>query len=203
MRSGHTAYLCHAAHSRWLPAAMQGEAQAAALVRRGRACCRSADLYQRAARKLPPGTPKRVVFNEALRAFARGCLGVLRNADTMARVGGEEFCVAVRGADLAATMGIAEKLRATVEQLIVELGPGRFARITASFGVANSSEHGTDRMRLLKTADRALYAAKNGGRNAVVAADGGSRPGNAPGPAAPPAPAPAPVERSLPHAARG
>ncbi len=141
--------------------------------------------------------------DEALRAFARGCLGVLRNADTMARVGGEEFCVAVRGADLEATMATAEKLRATVEQLIVELGPGRFARITASFGVANSSEHGTDRMRLLKTADRALYAAKNGGRNAVVAADGGSRPGNTPGPAAPPAPGPVSVERSLPHAARG
>ena len=118
--------------------------------------------------------------DEALRAFARGCLSVLRDADTMARVGGEEFCVAVRGADLAATMTIAEKLRATVEHLVVEIGPGRFARITASFGVANSNHHGTDRLRLLKTADRALYAAKKGGRNAVVAADGGLRSGYAP-----------------------
>ena len=121
--------------------------------------------------------------DEALRAFARGCLSVLRDADTMARVGGEEFCVAVRGADLAATTMVAEKLRATVEHLVVEIGPGRFARITASFGVANSNDHGTDRLRLLKTADRALYAAKNGGRNAVVAAEGGSRSDDSPVPA--------------------
>lgn len=121
--------------------------------------------------------------DEALRAFARGCLSVLRDADTMARVGGEEFCVAVRGADLAATMTVAEKLRATVEHLVVEIGPGRFARITASFGVANSHDHGTDRLRILKTADRALYAAKNGGRNAVFAADAGSRSNRSPVPA--------------------
>lgn len=107
--------------------------------------------------------------DEAMRTFARGCLGVLRQSDTMARVGGEEFMVAVRGADLAATTEIAEKLRTTVEHLPVEIGPGRFARMTASFGVANSREHGTDRKRLLRTADRALYAAKRQGRNAVVA----------------------------------
>jgi diguanylate cyclase (GGDEF)-like protein len=121
--------------------------------------------------------------DEALRTFARGCLGVLRKSDTMARLGGEEFCIAVRGADLAATMEIAEKLRATVEHLAVEIGPGRFARMTASFGVANSQQHGTDRMRLLKTADRALYAAKRLGRNAVVAADSRSKPARASTPA--------------------
>ena len=113
--------------------------------------------------------------DEALRTFARGCLGVLRESDTMARLGGEEFWVAVRGADLAATMEIAEKLRTTVEHLTVEIGPGRFARMTASFGVANSQQHGTDRRRLLKTADRALYAAKRQGRNAVVPANGRSK----------------------------
>lgn len=108
--------------------------------------------------------------DEALRRFAQGCLGVLRQSDTIARLGGEEFLVAVRGADLDATTLIAGKLRAMVEHLVIEIGPGRFAHITASFGVANSREHGTDRSRLLKTADRALYAAKRQGRNAVVVA---------------------------------
>ena len=117
--------------------------------------------------------------DEALRTFARGCLGVLRASDTMARLGGEEFCIAVRGADLPTTMEIAEKLRTTVEHLPVEIGPGRFARMTASFGVANSQGHGTDRKRLLKAADRALYAAKRQGRNAVVAADVRSKPDGA------------------------
>ena len=124
--------------------------------------------------------------DEALRTFARGCLGVLRNSDTMARLGGEEFCIAIRGADVTTTVEIAEKLRTTVEHLAVEIGPGRFARMTASFGVANSQQHGTDRMRLLKTADRALYDAKRQGRNAVVAAAGRpkSRPAQAPAAAA-------------------
>jgi len=108
--------------------------------------------------------------DEALRAFARGCLGVLRRSDTMARIGGEEFSVAIRGADLPATVAIAEKIRGAIEHLTVEIGPSRFARITASLGVANSQSHGTDRKRLLKSADRALYAAKRQGRNVVVAA---------------------------------
>lgn len=106
--------------------------------------------------------------DEALRAFARACLGVLRNSDTMARVGGEEFAIAVRGADLAATAHIAEKLRAAVQRVSVEIGPGRFASLTASFGVAGTTEHGTGRKRLLKVADRALYAAKQAGRDTVV-----------------------------------
>lgn len=110
--------------------------------------------------------------DEALRAFARACLGVLRDSDTIARMGGEEFSVAVRGADLIATTQIAEKLRVSVEQLSIEIGPGRFATMTASFGVASTTEHGTDRKRLMRVADRALYAAKRAGRNAVLAGEG-------------------------------
>ena len=109
--------------------------------------------------------------DEALRAFARACLGVLRSSDTMARMGGEEFSVAVRGADLAQTTQIAEKLRFAVEQRSIDIGSGRLATMTASFGVASSAEHGTHRKRLMRVADRALYAAKRAGRNTVVAGD--------------------------------
>lgn len=109
--------------------------------------------------------------DEALRAFARACLGILRDADTIARVGGEEFCVAVRGADLEAAARIAEKLRVAAEHLSIEIGPGRFASLTASFGVASTAEHGWDRKRLLRVADKALYAAKRAGRNVVRSGD--------------------------------
>lgn len=108
--------------------------------------------------------------DEALRAFARACLETLRQADTMARVGGEEFAVAIRGTDLTETVAVAEKLRIAVEQAVVQIAPRRTARVTASFGVANSSVHGTDRMGLLRAADRALYDAKRQGRNVVVSA---------------------------------
>ncbi len=77
----------------------------------------------------------------------------------------------VRHADLQTTVAVAEKVREAVEAVDVDLGPGRTGRLTASFGVANSATHGTDRRRLLRTADRALYEAKRAGRNRVVVAD--------------------------------
>lgn len=108
--------------------------------------------------------------DEALRVFARVALTVLRDSDTLARYGGEEFVVAVRDADLDATAVVAERLRAAVEHGSVEVGLGRYASFTASFGVAATTLHGTDRLALLKSADRALYRAKRQGRNQVVVA---------------------------------
>lgn len=107
--------------------------------------------------------------DEALRAFSRAALTVLRDSDTLARYGGEEFVVALRGAGLEEAMTVAERLRAAVEGTTIEVGLGRYAAITASFGVACTTLHGHDRLQLLKSADRALYRAKREGRNRVVA----------------------------------
>jgi diguanylate cyclase (GGDEF)-like protein len=109
--------------------------------------------------------------DEALRTFASVSMATLRKTDTMARIGGEEFALLLRGADLEATLAIAEKLRAAIESSSVEIDAVRTARITASFGVANSQTHGTDRLRLRRSADRALYSAKQQGSNRVIAAD--------------------------------
>lgn len=108
--------------------------------------------------------------DEALRAFARAALTVLRDSDTLARYGGEEFVVAVRGAGLEEAALVAERLRTAVEGASIEIGPGRYAHITASLGVASTTVHGYDRPQLLKHADRALYRAKRDGRNRVVSA---------------------------------
>lgn len=107
--------------------------------------------------------------DEALRAFARVIGGSIRASDVAARYGGEEFIVALRHADIEEAQAIAEKLRAAVEQMVVELGPGRYARITASFGVASTSPHVQDQKSLVSLADAALYRAKEGGRNRVEA----------------------------------
>ena len=108
--------------------------------------------------------------DEALRAFARTVRGALRETDVVARYGGEEFAILLRNTDLAGATIAAEKVRSATELTPVEIGPNRFARITASIGVAASDRHGDDRMQLMRQADAALYAAKSAGRNRIAAA---------------------------------
>jgi diguanylate cyclase (GGDEF)-like protein len=111
--------------------------------------------------------------DEALRVFGGILQSCVREGDLAARYGGEEFAVLLAGQDRAQAATIAERIRARTEATIVSVGPGVTARITCSVGVAVSPDDGGDRMRLLQTADRALYRAKEGGRNRVVTtADG-------------------------------
>jgi len=109
--------------------------------------------------------------DEALRSFANLLRSSVRESDTVARYGGEEFMVLLRGADLDAASSMAEKLRIAIEGFVVVLGPGRFARLTASLGVASTVAHGHDRTALVSIVDQALYRAKELGRNRVVVAE--------------------------------
>ncbi|GAA4913519.1 diguanylate cyclase (GGDEF)-like protein [Actinomycetospora succinea] len=88
----------------------------------------------------------------------------LRDGETPYRWGGEEFAVLVptHGPDEATTL--AERLRVRVEE---DFRRGDKQLLTASFGVAGLPEHAGDGEALLSEADRALYAAKNAGRNRV------------------------------------
>lgn len=92
----------------------------------------------------------------------------LRQSDSAARLGGEEFIVLMPDSSLADATVVAERLRAEMAAQ-VRRDP---SSITASFGVAclRADESGAD---LLARADAALYRAKNAGRNRVVA-DAGS-----------------------------
>jgi diguanylate cyclase (GGDEF)-like protein len=105
--------------------------------------------------------------DEALRTFARVLGASIRASDVAARYGGEEFIVALRHAGLEDARSVAEKIRLAVEQMVVELGPGRYGRITASLGVASTDHHVADMKSLVTIADAALYRAKEAGRNRV------------------------------------
>ena len=88
----------------------------------------------------------------------------LRTSDFASRAGGEEFCLLLPSTDLAGALEIAEKLRAAIARVEV---PGVDREVSASFGVATYPEHAIDALTLMRKADRALYAAKQAGRNRV------------------------------------
>jgi diguanylate cyclase (GGDEF)-like protein len=99
----------------------------------------------------------------ALRMLADGLREELRGVDTAARYGGEEFAVILPQADVDGALVVAERLRARLENTEIP----RVGHITASFGVATFPLHANSRDSLVSTADRALYDAKNSGRNLV------------------------------------
>jgi len=86
-----------------------------------------------------------------------------------ARYGGEEFVVVLNATAEAGASKAAEKIRRALEkeQIVFE---GARIQLTASIGLAVWPEHGASPEALVAAADRALYAAKQGGRNRVVIA---------------------------------
>ncbi len=94
-----------------------------------------------------------------------------RASDVLARLGGEEFALVVRGASLEDGRRLAERLRAQLAALRVE-HDGQVLRITGSFGVAALVAHDQEPEAALQRADAAMYAAKRGGRDSVEVAGG-------------------------------
>ena len=93
-----------------------------------------------------------------------------RAGDLVTRYGGEEFAVLVAGVGPDRARELGESLRASVEQMTIEHRTSAASNVvTISVGIATMVPDGNDEAAsLLKTADEALYAAKNAGRIRVV-----------------------------------
>lgn len=102
--------------------------------------------------------------DEVLKAVASTLRDKLRRNDFVARYGGEEFCILFKDVDEAKAKELSERLRRAIAQL-----PCEHRAITASFGVASFGPKTRNAAMLLRAADEALYAAKEQGRNRVVA----------------------------------
>ena len=88
----------------------------------------------------------------------------VRESDFVARAGGEEFCILLPDTDEVGAREVAEKLRESIARLEV---PGVERQITGSFGIAVYPLQAIDAPTLLRKADRALYLAKEHGRNRI------------------------------------
>jgi diguanylate cyclase (GGDEF)-like protein len=92
--------------------------------------------------------------------------GYLRPKDVFARYGGEEFVVLLANTNAKVAQDLAEKIRAAVETHAFVYEGKRLA-VTTSLGVAEMSSGIESAQTLLKAADKALYSAKESGRNRV------------------------------------
>jgi diguanylate cyclase (GGDEF)-like protein len=111
------------------------------------------------------------VGDRLLQAVARAVMDHVRAEDFVARLGGEEFLVGVVGPPPGQAEALAERLRAAVAGLSLPLGAAAEPlRCTVSLGVSRGFAQLDDWEAALRGADEALYAAKSGGRNRVVAA---------------------------------
>ncbi len=104
--------------------------------------------------------------DEALVAFCRVATDQLRPTDLLARLGGEEFACLLPGASRGDALAIAERVRGAFEATTHDAGEVPF-KVTVSVGLTVADGADMDLPSLLVTADRALYRAKQQGRNRV------------------------------------
>ncbi|MCP4150054.1 MAG: GGDEF domain-containing protein [bacterium] len=110
-----------------------------------------------------------VLGSEALRRIALLMRKVFRSSDILAKYGGDEFVVILPNSDKIGAFLGADRLRETVQQ---EPFPGAehqpLGCVTLSLGIASYPEHGETTTEIMNNADKALYCAKEEGRNKAV-----------------------------------
>ena len=111
-----------------------------------------------------------LVGSEVLRKLSRVLQECIRQIDTLARYGGDEFTILLVDTGRSQAMAIAERIRRTVADTLFEGGGDKPVRLTISIGVATYPSHGRDRETLIDAADKSMYRAKSNGRNCCTSA---------------------------------
>ena len=111
--------------------------------------------------------------DEVLRLIAHTIHGALRKEDVLARYGGDEFVVLARETPLVGARSLGDRVRKAVERTRISW-QGQALALTVSVGATVAGgqaryEAGRTEREVLEAADRALYQAKESGRNCVVA----------------------------------
>ncbi|HEY1847841.1 MAG TPA: diguanylate cyclase [Opitutaceae bacterium] len=109
-----------------------------------------------------------------LREVGRRLGAVIRTVDRAARIGGEEFALVLVQTSREAAMTVAKRAIGAVSKDPIAIGDGHSLTVTASAGIAELPSDAREAGQLFAAADKALYAAKQAGRNRAVAAAGKS-----------------------------
>ena len=112
--------------------------------------------------------------DSVLRDAAERLANVARSYDVVARYGGEEFTIVVPDADRDALAEMAERFRVAIGERPFLLDDGQTLQVSASVGGATFPTHAASTLELMQAADKALYVAKDHGRNRthLAGADG-------------------------------
>ncbi len=105
-----------------------------------------------------------------LREAALRIAGAIRSVDRAARIGGEEFALVLVQTDRQSALEVARRAIASVARSPIAAGGGLALNMTVSAGVAALPSDASTGAELFAAADKALYAAKERGRNRVVPA---------------------------------
>ncbi|MEM7413225.1 MAG: diguanylate cyclase [Myxococcota bacterium] len=111
-----------------------------------------------------------LVGSNVLRHLSQVLRDCIRQVDTLARYGGDEFTILLVDTGHEGGVAVAERIRRTVAETVFEGEGGTPIRLTISIGVATFPSHSADREGMLDLADKAMYRAKSLGRNCVCSA---------------------------------
>ena len=116
--------------------------------------------------KLVNDTYSHLIGDKVLKVLTTVVKNSIRRSDMIARYGGEEFTILFPNMDANRAAEVCESLRKKISEAQISTNDKTF-NITASFGIANYPDNAFSEENLVKAADRALYEAKDSGRNNV------------------------------------
>jgi len=105
--------------------------------------------------------------NRLIKALSNTIKSCLRESDTLARYGGDEFIALLPETDSDNALGVGDKIRKAIENTAFDM-EGNQIKATASIGIASFPKHAENTDSLLHKVDRAMYQSKNSGRNKVT-----------------------------------